>query len=114
VRFPSEPSIAAGPVPWGLADALAARAVRVTAREADPAAHDLPVPSPGSLVLVVRDLHRHPDQAGQLATMLRRRPDAVLVEMGLPMCRPAEARNYIATHGSARVCAQAAAEVLSP
>jgi len=113
-RFPSEPSIAAGPVPWGLAEALSARGVRVTAGEADPGVHDLPVPSRGSLVLVVRDLHRHPAQTEQVARVLARRPDVVLVEMGLPMCRPAEAANYVATHGSARVCAEAAAELMHP
>jgi beta-N-acetylhexosaminidase len=114
VRFDSEPSIAAGPVPWGMAEALAARGVRVSAGEADPPAHDLLAPSQGSLVLVVRDLHRHPGHAVQVAGMLRERPDAVLVEMGLPMCRPAQASNYVATHGSARVCAEAAAEILHP
>jgi beta-N-acetylhexosaminidase len=112
LRFPSEPSIAAGPVPWGLAEALAARGVRVTASEVDPAAHDLAVPLKGDVVVVVRDLHRHPEQADLIAGVLRKRPHAVLVEMGLPMCRPAAALNYIATHGSARVCAQAAAEVM--
>jgi chemotaxis response regulator CheB len=77
-----------------------------------PAAHDLAVPAKGGVVLVVRDLHRHPEQADLIGAMLRKRPDAVLVEMGLPMCRLSEARNYIATYGSARVCAQAAAEVM--
>ena len=47
-----------------------------------------------------------------LAGTGRRLP--VLVEMGLPVCRPSDASNYIATYGSARVCAQAAAEVLRP
>jgi beta-N-acetylhexosaminidase len=112
VRFPSAPSIAAGPVPWGLAGALASRGVRVAAHDADLAAHPAPAPSPASLVLVVRDLHRHPGQAAQVAAILRLRRDAVLVEMGIPLCRPAEADNYVATHGSARVCAEAAAELL--
>jgi len=114
LRFPSEPSIAAGEVPWGVAKTLAARGVRVTAREVDPAEHDLAVPPRGSLVLVVRDLHRHPEQRAVIGALLTRRPDAVVVEMGLPMCRPPEARNYVATHGSARVCAEAAAEVMRP
>jgi beta-N-acetylhexosaminidase len=33
--------------------------------------------------------------------------------MGLPACRPTGAAAYIATHGSARVCGIAAAEVLT-
>ena len=114
LRFPSEPSIAAGPVPWGLADALAGRGVRVAASDVDPAAHDLAVPAKGSVVIVVRDLHRHPEQAEMIGTILHERPDAVVVEMGLPMCRPSGALNYIATYGSARVCAQAAAEAIRP
>jgi beta-N-acetylhexosaminidase len=44
--------------------------------------------------------------------VLVQRPDAILVEMGLPACRPVAARAYIATHGAARVCGIAAAEVL--
>jgi beta-N-acetylhexosaminidase len=114
LQFPSAPSIAAGEVPWGVANALSAQGVRVTAGEIDSPAHDLAVPQGGSLVLVVRDLHRHPEHGARISALLRSRPDAVLLEMGLPLCRPPEARNYIATHGSARVCAQAAAEVLSP
>ncbi len=42
------------------------------------------------------------------------RPDAVVIEMGLPACRPAGASAYIATNGAARVCAIAAAEVMRP
>jgi beta-N-acetylhexosaminidase len=44
--------------------------------------------------------------------LLALRPDTVVVEMGLPACRPAGARAYVATHGAARVCGLAAAEVL--
>jgi beta-N-acetylhexosaminidase len=114
LRFPSEPSIAAGEVPWGVAQALAARGVRVTASEVLPAAHDLAVPQRGSVVLVVRDLHRHLEQKALIDAVLRERPEAVVVEMGLPLCRPSQARHYIATHGSARVCGQAAAELMRP
>jgi beta-N-acetylhexosaminidase len=65
-----------------------------------------------SLVLVVRDLHRLPEQQEAIEAWLARRPDAILVEMGFPACRPAGARAYIATHGSARVCAEAAADLM--
>jgi len=113
VRFASAPSIAAGEVPWGMAESLSARGVQVEAREAG-AGDDLPVPTDASLVLVVRDLHRRPEQVTQVDQLLARHPDAVVVEMGLPACRPRGAKAYIATYGSARVCAQAAAEVLRP
>lgn len=101
VRFRSSPSMASGEVPWGVERELAARGVRISS-------------SGKSLVLVVRDLHRHPDHEKQVEALLQRRPDAVLVEMGLPQCRPRRARAYIATHGSSRVSAVAAAELMRP
>jgi beta-N-acetylhexosaminidase len=101
VSFGSPPSQAAGEVPWGMESALAQRDVRVGA-------------GGGSLVLVVRDLHRNPDRLAEVEEALARRPDAVLVEMGVPVCRPQGARAYIATHGSSRVCAVAAAELMRP
>ena len=100
VQLGSTPSMAAGNVPWGVAAELAARGVRI-----DEAGK--------SLVVVVRDLHRHPEQLRQVDALLARRPDAVLVEMGVPVCRPRGARAYIATRGSSRVSAMAAAEVMT-
>ena len=107
IRFESARSIAAGDVPWGVAASLAARGVKVSpVQEVDEAAGK-------SLVLVVRDLHRLPEQQEAVDAWLARRPDAIVVEMGFPACRPAGARAYIATHGSARVCAEAAAELMT-
>ena len=100
VQLASPRSMAAGDVPWGVAAELAARGVHIDA-------------SGRSLVVVVRDLHRHPDQLEQVESLLVRRPDAVLVEMGVPQCRPQGARAYIATYGSSRVSAIAAAEVMT-
>jgi beta-N-acetylhexosaminidase len=71
--------------------------------------------APGtSLVLVVRDLHRHPEHRTAVEGLLERRPDAVVVEMGVPDYRPRGAIAYVATYGAARVCAQAAAEAMRP
>ncbi|MEZ0072392.1 glycoside hydrolase family 3 protein [Planotetraspora sp. GP83] len=64
------------------------------------------------LVIVVRDAHRHPWQMHVLERMLSVRPDGVVVEMGLPG-RTDLGAVHIATHGSARVCGQAAAEILT-
>ncbi len=97
VRLASPPSFAAGEVPWGMADALAARGVRISEGAA-------------RLVIVVRDLHRQPENQRHVEDLLARHPDAILVEMGVPVCRPRAARNYVATYGSAHVCARAAAE----
>jgi beta-N-acetylhexosaminidase len=105
MRFESAPSIAAGRVPWGMAASLFRRGVEVGKDAEQPGA---------SLVLVVRDLHRHADQRTAVEALLARRPDAIVVEMGVPTCRPQGATSYVATYGAARVCADAAAEVMRP
>ncbi|MBK3578338.1 glycoside hydrolase family 3 protein, partial [Streptomyces sp. MBT65] len=64
------------------------------------------------IVVVVRDEHRHPWMAAALDTVLAARPDTVVVEMGVPQAPPRGAL-HIATHGAARVCGHAAAEVIA-
>lgn len=64
------------------------------------------------VVAVVRDVHRHPWMADALDTLLAARPDTIVVEMGVPQAPPAGAL-HIATHGAARVCGLAAAEVIT-
>jgi beta-N-acetylhexosaminidase len=111
-------SIAAGRVSWGMAQPLAQRGVRVTPVEVHEEQVDVGALLTGaqgkSVVLVVRDLHRHAWQSKLADALLARRPDAVVVEMGLPLCRPTEAKAYITTSGAARVCGEAAAEVMRP
>jgi beta-N-acetylhexosaminidase len=116
VQLRSTPSQAAGVVPWGVADPLTRLGARVNALELDaPPANIQGVLGEAagrSLVLVVRNLHRHPWMSAVTEAVLAQRPDAILVEMGLPACRPAAAAAYLATHGASRVCGIAAAEVL--
>jgi beta-N-acetylhexosaminidase len=115
-------SIAAGKVSWGMAQPLGERGVRVTPVEVQEGQEDglldlgplLARAEGQSLVLVVRDLHRHAWQSNLADALLARRPDAVVVEMGLPQCRPKGAKAYITTSGAARVCGEAAAEVMRP
>ncbi|MEV4681738.1 glycoside hydrolase family 3 protein [Streptomyces kurssanovii] len=64
------------------------------------------------IVAVVRDVHRHPWMANALEALLAARPDTVVVEMGLNRAAPTGAL-HIATHGAARVCGRAAAEVIT-
>ncbi|WP_073946558.1 glycoside hydrolase family 3 protein [Streptomyces kebangsaanensis] len=64
------------------------------------------------VVAVVRDEHRHPWMASALDTLLAARPDTIVVEMGVPQASP-RASLHIATHGAARVCGRAAAEVIA-
>jgi beta-N-acetylhexosaminidase len=64
------------------------------------------------IVAVVRDEHRHPWMAAALDTVLTARPDTIVVEMGVPQA-PARGALHIATHGAARVCGRAAAEIIA-
>ncbi|HEY2522906.1 MAG TPA: glycoside hydrolase family 3 N-terminal domain-containing protein [Streptosporangiaceae bacterium] len=131
-------NVAVGRAAWGLAPwapvrRVAAAPLAVAVVDAD---HVAPVPIPlekgeepaeeataadilaaaagRSLVLVVRDAHRSPATQDLVTSVLAGRPDAVLVEMGLPEWRPPAGSYgaYLATWGAARVSAQAAAEVL--
>ncbi|MEU5192562.1 glycoside hydrolase family 3 protein [Streptomyces scabiei] len=64
------------------------------------------------VVAVVRDEHRHPWMTAALDLLLGTRPDTIVVEMGIPQTPPRGAL-HIATHGAARVCGRAAAEVIA-
>ncbi|GGP00612.1 glycoside hydrolase family 3 protein [Wenjunlia tyrosinilytica] len=113
IELVSEPNPAVGHTSWGLGSLLcdAFPGTRVDRYEETPAdpLHDVPAATP--VVITVRDAHRHPWISAAAASVVARRPDAVLVEMGLPHgTLPSSHR--IVTHGAARVCAQAAAEAL--
>jgi beta-N-acetylhexosaminidase len=64
-----------------------------------------------SLLIVVRDAHRYPFATGLVSRLLATRPDATVVEMGLPVWRPATGA-YVASYGAARSNALAVAERL--
>ena len=110
-------NMAAGAVPWGLGAWVPAVSLRRIST-GEPAAilaasiAGLLAEAAGrSLVIVVRDAHRHPAAADVASRILAARPDAVVVEMGLPVWRP-RAGLYLATFGAARTSSRAAAEVL--
>lgn len=63
------------------------------------------------IVVVVRDVHRHAWMGEALDALVAERPDTVVVEMGVPQAAPRGAL-HIATHGAARVCGLAAAEIV--
>jgi beta-N-acetylhexosaminidase len=77
----------------------------------DPAAPVLAAATGRPLVLVVRDVHRHPWVAEALAQTLAVRPDAIVVEMGVPVALTGGV--HVATYGATRACGQAAAEVIA-
>jgi beta-glucosidase-like glycosyl hydrolase len=102
-------NIAVGPVPWGLSPWVP-DAASVDAETADSA--DLLRRAAGRpLVIVVRDAHRYAGHRALVSALVGARPDAVIVEMGLPVWRP-EVAAYVATYGATRANARAAAEIL--
>jgi beta-N-acetylhexosaminidase len=94
VELSPEPNIAAGPHEHSLATALGASG------------------DDGRLVIVVRDAHRHDWVRRETERLLAESPDAIVVETGLPVWRPAGGHAYVATHGAGRVNLDAAAELL--
>ncbi|MGI5402814.1 glycoside hydrolase family 3 protein [Streptomyces sp. CA-135486] len=118
--FTSGANIAVGDeTPWGVAAELAALLPGTTTDTYDASADSsslsadvLGVAGDRRIVAVVRDVHRHPWMADALDALLAARPDTVVVEMGLDRAEPRGAL-HIATHGAARVCGRAAAEVIT-
>ncbi|MBO3746518.1 glycoside hydrolase family 3 protein [Streptosporangiaceae bacterium NEAU-GS5] len=112
IEVDTPPTIAVGDVPWGVAPWLpGAEVVRVKPDEADAPAL-LHRAAGRSLIIVVKDAHRYPRSQTLVRELLGSRPDAVVVEMGLPVWRP-DAAAYIATYGAARANTQAAMELLT-
>ncbi|MFF9898281.1 glycoside hydrolase family 3 protein [Streptomyces longispororuber] len=111
-----------GSTPWGVAGPLRAlrpdtTSVRLTEPEAsgsdDVLDRSALAPARGrALVVVVRDAARHRWMSEALARLLRLRPDAVVVEMGVPTGAALGAVHLI-THGATRVSGIAAAELLA-
>lgn len=111
IEFQPVLSFAVAPeTPWGVGAPLAARLsgttwTRVVENEPLPALDGRP------LVLVVRDAHRYPWVLDAVAELLAVRPDAIVVEMGIPMA--VLGATHLATYGATRVAGQAAAERLA-
>jgi beta-N-acetylhexosaminidase len=117
IEVSGQENIAVGGVPWGLGPWLPAAAIqRVPASLAEsgvPALVDAAVARAAGrpVIIVVRDAHRYPVTRAVVTCLLKARPDAVVVEMGLPLWRP-PGGVHIATYGAAHTNAQAAAELL--
>jgi beta-N-acetylhexosaminidase len=95
VELLPEPGMAAGPAEHSLAAVL-----------------DTSPYGPGRHVIVLRNAHRYEWARAETERVLAEHPDAIVVETGLPLWRPADARAYIATNGAGRVNLEAAAERL--
>ncbi len=112
IEVDTPPTIAVGDVPWGVGPWLPdAEIVRVEPAAADVAGL-LAKAANRSLVVVVKDAHRHHESRNLLSALVAARPDTTVIEMGLPVWRP-DSAVYIATYGAARANAQAAVELLT-
>jgi len=121
VEFAPPRNIAIGAeTPWGVGAPLddllpGTTAVRLTEEDliglADPVAPVLAGADGRPLVLVARDVHRHPWLAAALRRVLESRPDAIVVEMGVPVTVVGGV--HIATYGATRALGQAAAELIA-
>ncbi|MFF5180976.1 glycoside hydrolase family 3 protein [Micromonospora sp. NPDC000316] len=115
VEFEPPRNIAIGAeTPWGIGAPLGGLLPgTTTVRYAEP---DVPA-DPGAaagdrpLVLVVRDLHRHHWMRAAVQRALAARPDAIVVELGVPELVTGAV--HLATHSGTRASGQAAAEVLT-
>ena len=99
-------NIAAGEAHHGLAEILDAPSVVVTG------AGDPDIPADRTPVVVLRDAGRHPWQIEIAERVAAQRPDAVLIETGLPGRRPAGGAAYLVTYGAGRANLAAAAAAL--
>jgi beta-N-acetylhexosaminidase len=108
-------NIAVGIVPWGLEPWLpAGSVVRLPADGAQAErrlSQALRQAAGRTVIAVIRDAHRDPGAQAVITRLLAARPDTIVLEMGLPLWRPA-ARTYLATYGASRTSGQAAAELL--
>jgi beta-N-acetylhexosaminidase len=100
--------------PWGLLAAMTRRWAGTTGERVDreglqPAA----IPADRPLVIVVRDAYRHPWVGAVLAATLQARPDATVVEMGLPVGQAPRCAAYLTTSSATAVSSEAVADLLT-
>lgn len=66
----------------------------------------------GTLVLLLRSPHRFAWQEPVISAIRAKRPDAIVLDMGVQHDDYSDFRAWVRTYGSSRACARAAAEVL--
>jgi beta-N-acetylhexosaminidase len=121
VEFASSLNIAVGEeTPWGISAPLddllpGTTSIRLTedylTSLTDPPATVLAGADGRALVLVVRDLHRHAWLTEIVRTVVARRPDAIVVEMGVPVTVLGGV--HVSTFGATRALGKAAAELIA-
>ncbi|TDD72956.1 glycoside hydrolase family 3 protein [Jiangella aurantiaca] len=117
VELDDDPSIAAGPIPWGIGRHLVDRLpgtvlARVTESTADLSAVLAALPS-RRLVIGVRGVRRRPWQVAVVEAARAARPDLIVVDHDVNPLPEVLGDHYVLTHGAARVTAEAAADRLA-
>jgi beta-N-acetylhexosaminidase len=115
VELEPEPMIAAGPAGHGFGQMLQARledAVVTTLQEPPSDPGDL-LQSDRPLVIVLRDAVRYEWQRRTASELVSLRPDAVVVETGVPGWLPQAAAGSVETFGAGRVNLEAAVEAMT-
>ncbi|SEE20566.1 glycoside hydrolase family 3 protein [Jiangella alba] len=117
VELDDDPSMAAGPIPWGVGRHLVDRLpgtvlARVTASTADLSAVLAALPS-RRLVVGVRGVRRRPWQVAAVQAARAARPDLIVVDHDVNPLPEVLGEHYLLTHGAARVTAEAAAQRLA-
>jgi beta-N-acetylhexosaminidase len=106
------PNIAAGPRARWLGEVVADRWANAEVRRVSPE-DDAPELDGRPLVVVLQDAGRHDWQRRFVEPVAAARPDAVVVETGVPSWRPEGVAGVVATHGAGRASLEAAFEVLA-
>ncbi len=109
VEVEAPAGMAVGEVPWGLRSWFAD--VERVSPDAAHADRLVEAARGRDLVVVVRDAHRYPGARALVRRLLNARPEAVVVEMGLPIWRP-DCAAHVSTYGAAHVNGLSAAELL--
>jgi beta-N-acetylhexosaminidase len=99
------PHVVEAELPRSLADLLPG-----TTRS--PLADTTDIPADRPLVIVVRGIQRSPEHLEQVTRLTKQRPDAVVVDLGVPHTDPGGAA-WVAGFGISRVSMQAVAELLA-
>jgi beta-N-acetylhexosaminidase len=108
----SEANIAAGDAAFTLGQAVREQLPGAAVRQVRAGAK-VELPADRRIVLAARDSARREWQRVTATEVLRRRPDTIVVELGLPGWLPDGATSTIHTHGAGRVNLEAAAVLLA-
>ncbi len=113
VELTAPAGIAAGEVAWGVGALLVELDPTTSVERVGLGDRPGAPPAGRPLVVVVRDAHRHADQAATVAHLLADRPDAVVVELGWPDPDPPAAAARIVAHGASAAAGAAVARLLA-